>query len=375
MHISHYLGLSGIGGVQRNFVEYLNTAISLDCGIKHTVYTLGKVDEQYRLPVDVLDIKNPINFIALLFDVISKNTIVHFYNNIASLKVALFLIFIPVNKLILHERGTIWSATSRYRILVKFSVWRSSMVLANSNATKTMLVEKFSISKEKIKVIHNGINIHHQCAKNKISGSKYKVGYIGRFEAHKGVHILVDAMKYIKSTNIELNLAGSGPLEDYLKFSAKNRRNIYFSGRVLDPYEFINDLDLLVVPSIREPLGNVCLEAGLCKVPVIAANIDGIPEIIKDQISGILLDPVYPIPSESIEIGVSIPDFVVNPRTQKLTKPKQLDSIQLAKKIIEISNDVELQKRCVKSLYNKVIKDFSIERYRMELHNIYRSIN
>jgi len=33
-------------------------------------------------------------------------------------------------------------------------------------------------------------------------------------------------------------------------------------------------MDLLVVPSIREPLGNVCFEARLCKIPVLAANIN-----------------------------------------------------------------------------------------------------
>ena len=57
--ISHFVGLSGIGGVQRNFVEYFNYQIKFDLENKfsHKVYTLGGVDCQYKLPVEVYDIR------------------------------------------------------------------------------------------------------------------------------------------------------------------------------------------------------------------------------------------------------------------------------------------------------------------------------
>ena len=49
---------------------------------------------------------------------------------------------------------------------------------------------------------------------------------------------------------------------------------------------FFKQINLLIVPSIREPFGNIILEAGICKVPVIASCIDGIPEIIDNNVNG-----------------------------------------------------------------------------------------
>jgi glycosyltransferase involved in cell wall biosynthesis len=374
IYVSHFVGLTGIGGVQSNFVEYLNHAIKSDYRLKHKIYTLGQVDSQYKLPIDVLDIRQPRNLIALILDVISKETIVHFYNNLTSIKLALFFLVLPVKNLILHERGTVWNVSLNYRKLIQFVTWKASVVLSNSHATKTMLVHRFLVPDEKVQVLHNGIDVLSVCKhkkRNKEVSNKFRVGYIGRFEAPKGVHVLIDAMNYLTDENFELILAGEGTLEDDLKSSANRMENIFFIGRVENPYKFISGLDLLVVPSIREPLGNVCLEAGLCKVPVIASNVDGIPEIIENQVSGILLNPVHLVNLIIPSGSVPVPEFVINPNTHRLCRPMQLDPSQLAGKITEISKDDVLREKYTERLYTKVVKNFSIERYTMKLHNIY----
>jgi glycosyltransferase involved in cell wall biosynthesis len=374
IQVSHYVGLTGIGGVQSNFVEYLNYAINSDDRLKHTVYTLGQIDPQYKLPVDVLDIRHPKNFLALILDIISKKTIVHFYNNLTSLKVTLLLFLLPVNKLILHERGTVWNISSHRRKIIQFVAWKASTVLSNSHATKIMLVNRFLIPDKKVKVLHNGINVSRVCKHHVVEkklGDKFCVGYIGRFEAPKGVHVLIDAMGYLLDENIELVLAGNGTLEDDLKSSANKMKNVIFVGRVVNPYKFISELDLLVVPSIREPLGNVCLEAGLCKVPIIASNVDGIPEIIKNQVSGVLLNPTHRVKITVPKGGTPIPEFVIDPYTQQLCQPRQIDSFQLANKILEISKNYDLHVEYAQQLHRKVINYFTIERYTKELHKIY----
>ena len=67
-------------------------------------------------------------------------------------------------------------------------------------------------------------------------------------------------------------------------------------------------MDVIVVPSIREPLGNVIIETGFCKKPIIASNVDGIPEIIQDKINGILINPDKEITfSEISENEVPLP--------------------------------------------------------------------
>ena len=82
-------------------------------------------------------------------------------------------------------------------------------------------------------------------------------------------------------------------------------------------------MDIIVVPSIREPLGNTIIEAGYCKKPVIASNVDGIPEIINHGINGILIDPDKKISFNQIENdAVPIPEVVINPKTQELLSKK-----------------------------------------------------
>jgi len=281
IYVSHFVGLKGVGGVQSNFVEYINYVVKfkLNYGLKHKVYTLGEVDKQYNLFINVLNIKKPRNFISLILDIISKKTIVHFYNNLTSLKLTLLFSVLPVQKIVLHERGAIWNSVSSRGLFLRFVAWKSSLIIANSNATKVMLEKKFYIPYKKIRVLHNGIDIS-KCNKKKLinkPSSVFRVGFIGRLDSPKGVHVLIEAMHYLADYNIKLTIAGDGVLKEVLKKKAHGLDNVSFVGRIIDPYFFLNGLDLLVVPSIREPLGNVCLEAGLCKVPVLAANVDGLP--------------------------------------------------------------------------------------------------
>jgi glycosyltransferase involved in cell wall biosynthesis len=376
MHqISHFVGLSGIGGVQRNFVEYLNIALTHDIQFCHKVYTLGEVDNQYKMPIEVLDIRKIRNFIQLIKDMSSKDTIVHFYNNLSSFKVALLLLCFPVNKLILHERGTIWNQPLNRLMVPLFVARKSDLILSNSLATQTMLSKKLGVLTNKIAILHNGISIGDRNNSNYIK-SKYFfcIGFIGRIDSPKGLHVLIDAMRYLTNEKIKLKVAGDGPLKNYLKAQASDLLNIEFLGRVNNPYDFMQEIDLLIVPSIREPLGNVCLEAGLCKTPVLASNVDGLPEIIENSVSGELINPTDSISIKHISNATSLPELIVDPFTQELIEPKQINPYSLANKIIELSRKPELLESYSNKLHQKVVKFFNIDRYTLELHKIYREM-
>ena len=379
VHISHFVGLSGVGGVQKNFVEYINAQNILRSSnhFLHKVYTLGDIDQQYTLPIRVYNIRKLKFFFALVLDIISRRKIVHFYNNLTSFKVMLLLFLLPVRKLILHERGTIWNQKSSSWLIPHFIAWKADIILANSVATKTMLEKKFSISTEKIRVLHNGINTSLNCGYcdvRKNNNSVFIIGFIGRLDSPKGVHVLIDSMNYLANKNIELVIAGEGVLESMLKKSASKLNNVKFIGRVDNPYSFISTIDLLVVPSIREPLGNVCLEAGLCKTPVLAANIDGIPEIIEDCVSGELIDPTDDITMDFPFNAVLLPEFVVDPVTYEIHTPLQINSKKLADKILELSLEEEILTGYSEQLHKRVVDYFNIDRYALELHRIYQGM-
>jgi len=377
--VSHFVGLSGVGGVQKNFVEYINAQNILRSSnhFLHKVYTLGDIDQQYTLPIKVYNIRKLKFFFALVLDIISRRKIVHFYNNLTSFKVMLLLFLLPVRKLILHERGTIWNQKSSSWLIPHFIAWKADIILANSVATKTMLEKKFSISTEKIRVLHNGINTSLNCGYcdvRKNNNSVFIIGFIGRLDSPKGVHVLIDSMNYLANKNIELVIAGEGVLESMLKKSASKLNNVKFIGRVDNPYSFISTIDLLVVPSIREPLGNVCLEAGLCKIPVLAANIDGIPEIIEDCVSGELIDPTDDITMDFPFNAVPLPEFVVDPVTYEIHTPLQINPKKLADKILELSLEEEILTGYAEQLHKRVVDYFNIDRYTLELHRIYQGM-
>jgi len=358
-------------------LEYINNQVISESKFVHKVYTLGEVDPQYKLLVEVYNIRKLTNLLLLILDMISRRKIVHFYNNLSSLKMAVLLFLLPVSNIILHERGTVWNIPSSRGILLRFVAWKACLILANSVATKTMLVKKISIPEKKIRVLHNGINtsINFDCSNdNKKNSSIFSIGFIGRLDSPKGVHVLINAMYHLRNKNIKLVIAGEGVLEHMLKKNAAKLNNVQFIGRVKNPYLFMNKVSLLVVPSIREPLGNVCLEAGLCKVPVLATNVDGLPEIIENGISGELIDATDQISIDLPEGSIPLPEFVVNPDIYELQPPKQINSSLLAKKILELSMSPDKLKYYADNLHNKVTKYFNIHRYRTDLHKIYSEI-
>jgi glycosyltransferase involved in cell wall biosynthesis len=375
IRVSHFIGLSGIGGVQKTFSEYMECAKN-DINFSHKVYTLGNVDEQYKASFNTYNIANFINLLNLAFDLFLPSRVVHFYNNLSSFKVALFLLFIPTNSLIVHERGTVWNIQKKNSLILRFIVWKSSLVLANSNATKSMLELRHSVPSKKIQVLYNGIKpITCKERVNKGNQSVFKIGYIGRFDPHKGMHILIDSMKYLSDYNIELILAGDGDLKQFMTERAVDNKKIKLIGRINSPEKFYQMIDLLIVPSIREPFGNVCVEAGFCKTPVLAANVDGIPEIIKDGFSGELVDPADPISVKEVRTGsLPYPSMVIDPETLTIITPRQINPEILASRVLLLMHNSKKIEKYAYELNKVVNSNYSINNYVKNLHSIYSNL-
>ncbi|MGD9904514.1 MAG: glycosyltransferase [Vicinamibacterales bacterium] len=134
--------------------------------------------------------------------------------------------------------------------------------------------------------------------KPRVAGDGFRIRYIGQVVPHKGVHLLVDAVRAMGADDVSLTVHGPlTPRPDYvanLRARAGNDRRIVFAG----PYtreelpEILAGTDLLVVPSIwHEVAGIVIMEAHAAGVPVLASRLGGIPEVLRDEIDGVLFDP------------------------------------------------------------------------------------
>lgn len=125
------------------------------------------------------------------------------------------------------------------------------------------------------------------------------IGSIGALEQDKGQRYLFEALKKLLSediaTNIVCIICGTGPEEDDLKeFIRKENlnRKVLFLGFRNDIPRILKALDILAVTSLTiESFSMAAVEAMTMKVPVIATNVGGLPEVVKDGSTGLIVPP------------------------------------------------------------------------------------
>lgn len=115
-----------------------------------------------------------------------------------------------------------------------------------------------------------------------------------RLVTDKGIGDLVSAMNMINAKNAHLKICGDGPDADSFKKLAKGNNKIEFLGHISNIEEVLAGADALIHPTYREGFGLSLVEAEMFKLPIIASNVDSIPEIVKDGVSGILVEPRNP---------------------------------------------------------------------------------
>lgn len=120
----------------------------------------------------------------------------------------------------------------------------------------------------------------------------------GRFVHEKGHRFLVDAVRSLehRGSRARALMVGDGPLRDAVRAQAQaagvdHRVTLVRSIPHADLMALFQVADLVVVPSTHEGLGLVVLEALLAGTPVVAAAAGGIPEVIKDGVTGLLVPP------------------------------------------------------------------------------------
>ncbi len=127
------------------------------------------------------------------------------------------------------------------------------------------------------------------------------LGVVARLEPEKGHTHLVAAMPAIveRAPKTWLVIVGEGSERESLEAQARAlpapaRDRIIFTGRRDDIAAVTADLDIAVLPSLREAQGISILEAMARRKPVIASRVGGIPEVVTDGVSGILVPPETP---------------------------------------------------------------------------------
>ena len=137
---------------------------------------------------------------------------------------------------------------------------------------------------------YNNFKNKHYLKKNP---NKIVITFAGRIIKEKGIIELLEAYKKItkKYDNIELYIAGDGPILEQLKKDYQHK-NVHFEGKLTynEVMSLYNDTDIFVHPSMfPEGLPTVILEAGIMKCAIIATDRGGTIEVINDEKYGIIV--------------------------------------------------------------------------------------
>lgn len=183
-------------------------------------------------------------------------------------------------------------------------------IISVSNAVKDYLVSTKKLDAAKITVIYNGVDLgrfrsieegdsplrgQSPSSASPLRGqSPFTIGVIGRLEPQKGHKYFLEAIHLLGDNyrDVRLVIVGEGSLRRNLEEQARKlgvADRVEFLGYRKDIENVLQEIDLLVLPSLYEGLPLAALEAGAMGKPVIATNVDGSPEVIINNETGLIV--------------------------------------------------------------------------------------
>lgn len=226
------------------------------------------------------------------------------------------LAFVPVRIYTIHG-ATFETAKGFKRLLLKntekISCMLAHKVISVGHSLRTLIINQSICSTEKITVIAGGSanGIDYQFKFNpELSSSDKKIsimnkiglreenvviGFIGRLANDKGIRELSIAWDTVKKKYVNAKLLLIGPfderdgLPDTLITKFRNDDSIYLPGSIKDTQDYYSIMDIFVLPTYREGLPNVLLEASAMKIPIVATEATGCIDVVKEGVNGRLV--------------------------------------------------------------------------------------
>jgi glycosyltransferase involved in cell wall biosynthesis len=262
-----------------------------------------------------------------------------------------WLAFVPDGlPIVYYEHGAAWFGSVFERVRERLD--RPVGFIACSFAAKRMLELRWGVDPGRIHVCLNAVRA--DCVPETLPEreppppGRVRLGAVGRMIPLKGFVIAVHALAELRRRGVEatLDLAGDGPERAQLaELAAKTgvAEHVRFRGFVSDMAEVYREIDLLLVPSLREPFGLINAEAMAQGVPVVSAAIDGIPEVVVDGETGLCLPPTLDV-AAYLELGGSrqdLPPLCYDPVGDRLIEPRALDPAAVAEAVVALLADPE----------------------------------
>ncbi|HLG29158.1 MAG TPA: glycosyltransferase, partial [Candidatus Brocadiales bacterium] len=246
-----------------------------------------------------------------------------------------------------------WTACSKnvklYESLDRFVLRFFDKVIAVSDSVKERLL-KSHISPQKIEKIYNAIElkVHTPNSELPTPNSELHIGAIGRLSIEKGLNYFLEAGKEVISRypQTRLLIVGDGPERQNLEIMAERlaiKDKVIFCGFQKDIGKIYSILDVVVLSSVTEGLPLTLLEALAHEKPVVATKVGGVPELIKDGETGILVNP-----KDSLKLANGILKILDNPEEAK-------DLAIRGRKLVEEKFNIKSMDERLEKLYYEVL--------------------
>jgi L-malate glycosyltransferase len=238
-----------------------------------------------------------------------------------------------------------------------FSRWKHHQVdcfIAASNAIRGMLLAD-GIPESNVVTVHEGIDVEHVLAAPPVNVHEAfflphhapVVGNVGALVPHKGQRHLIEAAHLVvqQLPDVRFIILGEGELREHLERLVRDYRlekHVLLPGFRVDVLGCLKRFDLFVMSSVTEGLGTSPLDAMACSRAIVATKAGGIPEVVEDQVTGLLVEP--------------------------------RDHHALAAAIVRLIRDEQNRQRMGGAGFERVSERFTVERMVAETANVYARV-
>jgi glycosyltransferase involved in cell wall biosynthesis len=298
---------------------------------------------------------NPLNIAKLAIKLRrSRVDIVHTHGYYAGTFGRIAAITMGISPLFAHVHTSDFTLSMRHCIIEKVLSFFTRKIICISQHVKGFVESQEGIRPEKTVLVYNGTGRFFEDAENdplvgseKLTDDDFVIVSVGSLVENKGHHILIEAVHMLcpERPAFRVLIAGDGPqrsvLQDYVDRCGLSA-TVVFVGVVKDVRQVLRAADIFVLPTVyREGLSLAVLEAMQHGLPVIASRVGGVPELVDDGVTGILVTPN-------------------DPRI-------------LARAIRTLADDKKLRCQMGESGKKKVDRSFRVERMIAQIESLYES--
>lgn len=164
--------------------------------------------------------------------------------------------------------------------------------VAISEQVHKSVISRYNLKEEEVPIIYNGIDLKKCRIKGNYKFNNFLL-HVGRFSEQKNHEELIESFGKCLQINpkLKLYLVGIGEKKDLIEKKVRNMKlenNVIFVGALANCYEIMSKADIFLLPSKWEGMPMTLIEAMATGLPCIAYPVGGIPDMIEDNITGLL---------------------------------------------------------------------------------------